>query len=343
MSDLYFPPTTKICYPKDITWVEDKDWANEAVLVYFINDDGGMGYVQIVYSSMSVNVTTQVSAKFWNKDHNIFVTKTGKGSNLNLSDDKRSSFALDTEFTSLSEDEFHYKISACFEPKKIRYDLDFTSTCPYAYQTDKVPFDPNNEKNGYCIHRFIPTGRVTGTVILDDKTTVNINGTALYSHAVQQTPQFNKRWNLIDMNNGTDGIMLLEFVNKANSVGKAALVLDNKLVGVSTECTVNQVCCTIDKDTKYEVPTEVKYTFKGKTIEGEKPFTVNMTMKPTNQVDRIDCLSFLPFLIRKFIQSFISKPFIYQWLDESEAEVVIGDETKIIKGLVLQETSHVSK
>jgi len=51
--DLYFPPTTKICYPKDITWVEDKDWANEAVLVYFINDDGGMGYIQIVYSSMS--------------------------------------------------------------------------------------------------------------------------------------------------------------------------------------------------------------------------------------------------------------------------------------------------
>lgn len=48
-----FPETTKICYPKDITWVEDKDWANEAVLVYFINDDGGMGYVQLVYSSMS--------------------------------------------------------------------------------------------------------------------------------------------------------------------------------------------------------------------------------------------------------------------------------------------------
>jgi len=342
MSGSYFPETTKICYPKDITWVEDKDWANEAVLVYFINDDGGMGYVQIVYSSMSVNVTTQVSAKFWNKDHNQFATKTGKGSNLKLSEDKRSSSAIDTEFTSLSENEFHYKIKAAFEPKKIQYDLDFTSTCPYGYQTDKIQFDPDNSKNGYCIHRFIPTGRVTGTVVVNG-TTIKINGTALYSHAVQQTPQYCKRWNLITMNNGTDGLMMLEFVSKATSIGKAGLVLDNKLVGVSTECSVEQVSSVVDPDTKYDIPTEMKYTIKGKTIEGEKPFTAILTMKPSNQVDRIDCLSFLPFLIRKFIQSFISKPFIYQWLDEGEVQLTIGDETRTIKGLVLQETSHVSK
>jgi len=343
MTDSNFPPTTKICYPKDITWVEDKDWCNEAVLVYFINDDGGMGYVQIVYSSMSINVTTQVTAKFWNKDVNQFATKTGKGSNLSLSEDKLSSYALDTEFTSLSTDEFHYKIGANFEPKKIKYDLDFTSTCPYGYQTDKIQFDPENIKNGYCIHRFIPTGRVKGTVVINEKTTININGTALYSHAVQQNPQYCKRWNLITMNNGTDGLMMLEFISKSTSVGKAGLVLDNKLVGVATDCTVKQVCSVIDKDTDYEVPSEMKYTITGKTIEGGKPFTIDLTMKPTNQIDRIDCLSFLPFLVRKFIQKFISKPFIYQWLDEGVAEVTIGDEKRTIKGLVLQETSHVSK
>jgi len=342
MSDSYFPETTKILYPKEVTWVEDKDWANEAVLVYFINEDGGMGYVQIVYSSMSVNVTTQVSAKFWNKDVNQFATKTGKGSSLSLSEDKRSCSALDSAFTSLSADEFHYKITAGFDPKKIKYDLDFTSTCPYGYQTEKIPFDPNSSKNGYCIHRFIPTGRVTGTVIVNG-TEIKINGTALYSHAVQQSPQFCKRWNLITMNNGTDGLMMLEFVNKAQSVGKAGLVLDNKLVGVATDCTVTQVSSEIDSDTKYDVPTEMKYVIKGKTIEGEKPFTATLTMKPSNQVDRIDCLSFLPFIIRKFVQSFISKPFIYQWLDEGEIELTIGDEKRTIKGLVLQETSHVRK
>jgi len=145
------------------------------------------------------------------------------------------------------------------------------------------------------------------------------------------------------MNNGTDGLMMLEFVNKAQSVGKAGLVLDNKLVGVATDCTVTQVSSEIDSDTKYDVPTEMKYVIKGKTIEGEKPFTATLTMKPSNQVDRIDCLSFLPFIIRKFVQSFISKPFIYQWLDEGEIELTIGDEKRTIKGLVLQETSHVSK
>jgi len=45
------------------------------------------------------------------------------------------------------------------------------------------------------IHRFIPTGRVTGTVIVNG-TEIKINGTALYSHAVQQSPQFCKRYTL---------------------------------------------------------------------------------------------------------------------------------------------------
>lgn len=341
MTDLQFPETTHICYPKDIVWVEEKDWANEAVLVYFITEEG-CGYIQIVFSSMSVNVITQASVKYWSKDVNKFSTKTGKSSALVISEDKRSCSAIDTSFTALETDHFHYKIKSSFD-EKIQFDLDFTSTCDYAYQTDKIPFDPTNIKNGYCIHRFIPTGRVAGTAIVEGKT-IQINGTALYSHAVQQNPQYCKRWNLFTMNNGKDGLMLLEFVSKNAKVSKSGLVLDNKLVAVSTDCEVKEISNEKDPDTKYDVPKEMQYIVKGKTIEGGKPFTATVTMKPSNMVAKLDCLSFLPFLIRKFVQTFISKPFIYQWLDQGEVKLEIeGEAPRTISGTVFQETSFVSK
>lgn len=80
------------------------------------------------------------------------------------------------------------------------------------------------------------------------------------------------------------------------------------------------------------------------TLEEEKPQScrVELVVECQRLCDKIDVLGQLPYLLRKFIQTFITAPFVYQWYEEAEATITFGSngERRVIKGNVFFETTH---
>jgi len=78
--------------------------------------------------------------------------KTGKVSEITYSDDKRSISFFDSSVTAQSPDSLDFKIKVGFEPKKIQYDLDFTSTDPFGCQMDGEPPECMRTKDSKSIY-----------------------------------------------------------------------------------------------------------------------------------------------------------------------------------------------
>jgi hypothetical protein len=51
----------------------------------------------------------------------------------------------------------------------------------------------------------------------------------------------------------------------------------------------------------------------------------------------------LPFLLRKFVQTFVTAPFVYQWFEETTAIVTMGDERIELNGTVFHENTFLTE
>jgi len=153
------------------------------------------------------------------------------------------------------------------------------------------------------------------------------------------------RRNFIYITDGKDGLIVNETNGKNFSFGVGNLVLNNKLVGIATNCIAEPISTEVEPTSKYSIPTKIKYSMKGVMIEDGKSFTASVVLKPENLIEVHDFLGSLPLAIRFIIKAF-AKPYSFQWLYPGEIQVVIGEdekETKTIKGQLLQEVMCLHK
>jgi hypothetical protein len=132
------------------------------------------------------------------------------------------------------------------------------------------------------------------------------------------------------------------------NINQGSLVLNDKLKCVCVDNHVELMDLYKDEETEYEIPKKVKFTWKGKTIKENdadeaKDVDIVMVVPTTNLIDKIDVLAEIPYVIRKLVQTFVVKPYIYQWLDAATAEITIaGEETIKTEGKIFQELVFVS-
>ena len=88
----------------------------------------------------------------------------------------------------------------------------------------------------------------------------------------------------------------------------------------------------------YLIPSKVNHIWRGHTHDGQV-VKIEMEFGLNNLLDKIDVLGELPFLVRKFLQTFVTAPFVYQWLEHVEAIVTVGEQREIVKGKVFHETT----
>ena len=100
-----------------------------------------------------------------------------------------------------------------------------------------------------------------------------------------------------------------------NIASTGCLVRNGKTIAVTTNNRSVHVQKQLDDFSGYEAPTQLFLTWQGKTTEGNKDVAIKVSFIPKNLLDKIDVLSELPFLLRKFIQTFITAPFLYQWCE----------------------------
>jgi hypothetical protein len=204
---------------------------------------------------------------------------------------------------------------------------------------------------GFVSHKFWPRCIAKGTFIVNQEIH-EVQGDGMFIHAIQgmQPQLIASNWNFVNFHSKEASIAMMQFQTTKQygsvNINQGSLVLNDKLICVSVENQVELLNLKKDEETEYDIPETVKMTWNGKTIEqeGEEPKDVSITIisEPRNLLDKIDVLAEIPYFVRKIVQSLIVKPYIYQWIDKTTAEITIGDEKTTVEGYCFQELVFVS-
>jgi hypothetical protein len=204
---------------------------------------------------------------------------------------------------------------------------------------------------GIVSHKFWPRCKAKGTAIVE-KQFHEIEAHGMFVHAIQgmQPQLIASKWNFIDFQAENAALSMMQFTTTKQyggiEVNQGSIVINDKLVSVSVQNNVELMDLQKDPETGYAIPKHVKLTWKGHTIqEGDvpvKPVSVVMMVPLLNLIDKIDILAEIPWFLKKIVQTFVVKPYVYQWLDEATAKVTIGDEKFEFPGKCYQELVFVS-
>ncbi|KAJ3189491.1 putative cell survival pathways protein [Gaertneriomyces sp. JEL0708] len=331
---------------ESLKWVLEPSSATEANTFYIHTNDGAFVIVQMAYSTMSWSPSIQVSAAFHGKDGSKKRhTATLSGSSFKPSDDRLSVKCENMAVTYLPEKK-GYKVTLNAQPALI-IDVEFQAVDDFIQVHDgKLPFKNADISSGYVSAQFIPKARVTGSVFVDGKLH-NAAGFGIFVKAVQSKPQNVARWTFANVQNDTDSLTLYQFEMPDGygfdfkQCSQGILVLDNKTTAVTLDNSATLLNKTYDNFSGYQIPSQARYAWSGKTSDGE-PVKIQMEVTLKRLIDKIDLLSELPFLIRKFIQALITAPFVYQWVEDVTATVTVGSTTRTISGRLFHENAFLN-
>ena len=204
---------------------------------------------------------------------------------------------------------------------------------------------------GYVVHRFWPRTHCTGHIIHEGRA-IETNGTGMFVHAIQgmRPNLIAASWNFADFQSdelgGTSAIQMefktIDAYGRKGAgsggvvVNIGSIVIGEKLVAVTgetrwpdeaplEETTVKSrtehLAATIDPETGYEQPGEIKYTWRGGSIVASAPGTVdaNLTValgtpaQPRGLIEKVDVLAEIPYVIKAFVNYVAgTKPYVYQ-------------------------------
>ena len=117
-------------------------------------------------------------------------------------------------------------------------------------------------------------------------------------------------------------------------------MLDNKQVTIAFDSNVIHKDIVSDSFSSYLIPSSINFNILGETFDGASSINIKFESPCKYLCDKIDVLNELPFLLKKFIQAFITAPYIYEWLDETELKVKSGDDEVVtIKGTMFTEST----
>ncbi|KAF9586042.1 putative cell survival pathways protein [Lunasporangiospora selenospora] len=333
---------------KDLEWTIAPTSSTETQTFYYVSDEGYFGHIQLIHSNLGiwgVPASIQMTARFrGNGINKLFSVNLAK---FELTPDKLS-VTTDKITIKLSPDGKSYSISVSHAPELI-ISLTFEKVATgFMIGEGKTFFG-----DGYVSHKFWPSCKVSGMVLVDGKAN-ELTGEGTLIHAVQgMRPHLvASKWNYVDFvgkDTVTDAkgkLCLMQYTTPeyygAVTVTQGSLTLNGELIAVSVENRAEFVTTALDEETGYNPPTEVNYIWEGKTLGADaKPFKAVLNVKPRVLCQKVDLLSEMPWALRKAVSAFVAKPIIYQWLDEASATVKIGDKEQTLAGKIYHESTFV--
>ncbi|KAI8971667.1 oxidative stress survival, Svf1-like protein [Mycotypha africana] len=340
--------------PTDYEWTLASGSATENQIFYMTTKTGGFVFVQLIYSGIGfLKPTVSFTCRFYNPQSNDNKFKNiNQSSDFKLSEDRRS---VKTEFFNITLDPTLSSFKISITHPELIVDLDFARVDKgFKVGEGKTYLGGDDQKSaaGIVSHKFWPRCNAKGTVIID-KELHDIDAYGMFIHAIQgmQPQLIASKWNFINFQSEKAALSMMQFLTTKQygsvEVNQGSIVVNDKLISVSVENNVELMNLVKDDDTEYDIPQDVKLTWKGKTIKEHeedevKDVSVVMIVPVKNLIDKIDILSEIPWFLKKLVQTFVVKPYIYQWLDEATAEITIGDEKIECPGKCYQELVFVS-
>ncbi|KAK9765617.1 putative cell survival pathways protein [Basidiobolus ranarum] len=327
----------------DLKWTLAGGSSTESATFYIKLDDGGLLFVQLAHSNIGLSPTVQTTAQYFKDGVHKFETANRSARSFKSSDDQ-GSVSVDG-MTIVNNTENHgLDVNLTLDCMEIEFNFSIID-CGFQIGEGKTFFKEMNPTNFIC-HQSFPKGAVRGSVTFDGETR-KVVGEGYYIHAVlsMKPHEVATKCNLITLQSGDHALSLLHFDTpdcfNNIPVTQASLVLNRKLVAVTVKNTARFVTTKLDPENGYEVPTEVHYTMDGDTLDG-KPFHCKASIKLTSLLTKVDVLSELPYLLRKIIQYFFTKPYVYQYFDDAEVVATVGDEEVTFGGKAFFECSFLN-
>ncbi|GAN03294.1 survival factor 1 [Mucor ambiguus] len=335
----------------DLNWTLASGSSTENQVFYLTTRSGGFAFVQLIHSNIGLwNPTITLTCRFYDPESSTSVFKNITMSKFELSADKRS---VKTDFFNIQLDAAQklYKLNITHPELVVSLDFERVDRGFKVGEGKTYLGGDKSSAAGFVSHKFWPRCTVKGTFIVNQKI-FESEGDGIFIHAIQgmQPQLIASNWNFVNFQSDKASIAMMQFQTTKQygsvNINQGSLVLNDRLVCVSIDNSVELLDLKKDEDTQYDIPQTIKLTWKGKTIkeEGQEPkdVLITMTTEPRGLIEKIDVLAEIPYVIRKLVQSLIVKPYIYQWIDKSTAEITIGDEKTTVEGHCFQELVFVS-
>lgn len=204
-----------------------------------------------------------------------------------------------------------------------------------------------NKDDGVLTQRYYPHCEVFGSAFIDDNDAkeIKFEGLGIFLQMFQDMKPHlhSKSWNLVHfVSKKNDAVkhsentsaLMMQFESPIQYDGKkvnqACIVLNGRLYMVSIDNAVIAHHPVLDTVSRYKVPALWVYEWKGIAEDGTH-IKGNITIAPKTLIERIDILEKLPYVLRKVIQAFVTRPFAYEWLDDAELEIQFGDSAEKVK------------
>lgn len=244
-------------------------------------------------------------------------------------------------------------LKAIFQGKHFSLDIDYIPKClGTTFGDGKLSFGVQGE-DGDIEMRFIPAGRAEGTVTIEG-ISQTFKGLGMVIHQFQgiRPNLVASKWILTCFVSDRDDIgeqlsMLLIQLSTSPSYGAEKIICgslhgDGRLLALCRDGRIVPFAPTLDPDSGYYIPQELHLEWRGVTIDGDH-FEAHCQYRPRVLCERMNMLDQLPFVMRKIVESFISKPFLYQWLDRATVTLNMKNKAASINGWIYTETAFLGE
>ena len=262
------------------------------------------------------------------------------GSSFKLSEDGKSATCEQASIL-FDKENNKYNIRMVFDTDLIADLVISPMNAGFKINNGEVDFYTGMPKEGRVVSSFIPKCKVSGNLIVHGAVE-DATGYGTFTHALQVKPQCVGRWNFASFHSDELSLLMYQFEMPhgydydVDIVNRGSIFYKNDILAVTTQNLAIGFDHEYDAFSGYKVPKHIEFFWEGKTKDGEDVH-VKISVNPGPPQEVVDVLSELPFLLRKFVQTFITKPFCYERINDVVAEVTIGDKKFHVSGKLWHE------
>lgn len=313
---------------------------------FFVFDDLETYFFQIAFAKIGLIKTVQftVSISSLTEGKSIFKSHSCSGT-LNINKDKYGSTNeyFKIEATNKTDTQISYKLTINKKSEfegELNFDFDVSPDAGSSIFTNL-----HLDKTRLVKHSFVPAGKCTGFFKrLENNTQFDFkNQQALFTRAELDTKPYSifNACRFIIFNSKDTTFVSLSFVppkssKKECSVSQSFLVKDKKVQFVSTN---DPIGFENASSQSYDTISGKESSFEFKDRDEKGTILFNTTL---NLIQKIDVLKEIPYMIRKIINTFVTSPFIYMFLQKTNVKITIDNNETNMEGILYSETTFLN-
>jgi hypothetical protein len=240
-------------------------------------------------------------------------------------------------------------LKVSYHGASLSLDFQFEPQCSgIAFGDGKITFG-EDEADGEIHMRFLPCGVARGNMtIAGESRAINAVGLGVHQFQGIRPNLVAARWHLAVFISDKDdaGEQTIAFMIQVSTpatygstiVNLGGVYGDGRLLALCREGKITSSSPNLEPHSGYYIPRHVRFEWRGVTIDND-PFYANCSVTPGILCERINLLDQLPFVMRKIVETFVTKPYVYQWVDRAEFSVNFGGNEGSISGWLFTELS----